>query len=125
MRSAERTTWQNPKVLTTLLLVFVAGALSGAAVMRYGLHQTIHKPAAGALSNPKSAEQFLTRCQKELNLTPQQTTQLQDILDDYKKYYETLQVSLDDVRATGKSRIMSVLDDRQRARFEKLLVEMK
>jgi hypothetical protein len=41
-------------------------------------------------------------------------------LDDFDKYHEDLQAQIEDVRATGKNRIMQMLDARQRQRFERL-----
>jgi hypothetical protein len=124
MPVADRASWQNPKVLTTLVIVFVTGALAGALCMRVGLHERLH-PTSASLNNPKSAKAFLGRCQKELNLTPKQSEQMATVLDDYKMYYESLQDQLDEVRATGKSRILALLDDGQKAKFEKMLNEMK
>ena len=34
MFAAERASWQNPRVLTTLVLVFLTGAMAGAITMR-------------------------------------------------------------------------------------------
>ncbi len=106
--------------MTTLLLVFVAGAMAGAASMRFGLHERIHQ-SSGTLKDPNTAKAFLERCKKELHLTPQQSAEMATILDDYKIYYQSLQDQLEEVRATGKSRIMALLDDQQKARFEQLL----
>jgi uncharacterized membrane-anchored protein YhcB (DUF1043 family) len=120
MSSPVRPTWQDPRVLTTLVLVFVAGAMAGAVSMRFGLHERIHQ-ASGTLKDPNTAKAFLERCKKELHLTPQQSAEMATILDDYKIYYQSLQDQLEEVRATGKSRIMALLDDQQKARFEQLL----
>jgi Spy/CpxP family protein refolding chaperone len=125
MVNTESASWRNPKILATLILVFVAGALAGATGMRLGLHDRIHPSYSGSLGSPKTAELFLGRCEKELNLTREQSEQMRTVLDDYKQYYQSLQDSLEEVRATGKSRIMAVLNEEQRVRFEKILSEMK
>jgi len=117
MRSVERTSWQNPKVLTLLLFVFALGAVTGALGMRVGLHQYLHR--ASSTWNPKAARAFLDRCEKELNLTPKQREEMGSILDDYKQYYE----ALEDVRSTGKRRIMALLDEQQKQKFEQMLTE--
>lgn len=119
MSTAGRASWQNPKVLTTLLLVFIAGAMAGALSMRLGLHEQLH--AAAALRDPQTAKTFLERCHHELNLTPEQAAEMAAILDDYKVYYQSLQDQLEEIRATGKSRIMALLDDQQKTKFEQLL----
>jgi hypothetical protein len=122
MQAAERASWQNPKVLTTLLLVFVAGAFSGALGMRFGLHEVLHRGTA-PWKDAHANKVFLDRCRKDLDLTPKQEQQMATVLDDYKLYYQSVQDQLDEVRATGKSRIMEMLDEQQRQKFEKLLTD--
>jgi len=115
----QRATWQNWRILTLLALVFLSGAVTGALGMRAGLHSAMHHSAEPTLS--------YELLQRELNLNPQQSTQLRSILDDMGKYNEDLQTELenvrtqiDDVRATGKSRIFQMLDSGQRQQFEKI-----
>jgi Spy/CpxP family protein refolding chaperone len=121
MQAPERASWQNPKVLTTLLLVFLSGALTGALSMRLGLHDRLHPPTAssGVWGTTESAA-FMERCKRELGLSPQQAEQMAAILDDYKSYYDGVKEQLADVRATGRNRIMELLTEEQRKKFEKL-----
>jgi hypothetical protein len=65
----------------------------------------------------------MTRMKTELNLTPEQTEQLKTVLDDFFTYYYTLQAQLDDVRASGKQRILHILDDGQKKKFERIMSE--
>jgi hypothetical protein len=124
MLGSDRASWQNPKVLTTLLLVFLAGACAGALAMRsYGLTRINH--SATLALRPEGRDAFLLRCKKELNLTPTQAQRITGVLDDYKSYYDNLEDQLEEIRATGKDRIMRVLDDRQKAKFEEMLAEMQ
>lgn len=125
MTAADQTSWQNPKVLTTLLLVFVAGALAGALSMRLGLHERIHPTSAGSAPAPVASKQFLDRCTKDLALSPQQAQQMALVLDDYKQYYQNIQDQFEDVRATGKNRIRQILTEEQRIKFEKMMSELK
>jgi len=115
----QRATWQNWRILSMLGLVFLSGAVAGALGMRSGLHSAMHASADPALSYDVLS--------KELNLDPQQADQLRSILDDMGKYNEDLQAQLesvrtqiDDVRATGKSRIFQILKPGQREQFEKI-----
>jgi len=112
MFASDRASWQNPKVLTTLLLVFLTGAFAGALSMRLGLHEKLHRSAPAWREGNK--EIFLSKFKRELNLTPEQTEKMSTILDDYKMYYQSLQDQLEEVRSTGKARIMAVLDDQQK-----------
>lgn len=125
MKAAERAAWRNPRVLTTLLLVFISGAFVGAVGMRFGLHDHWHRGAEGTLKDPRASQMFLEHCQRDLNLSPQQVTEMRHILDDYKFYYQNMQEQLDEVRATGKTRIIELLNEDQRKKFEKLLLELK
>jgi len=118
MLASERASWRNPRVLAVLLLVFFAGAVAGALSMRSGLHDRLHRGAPFWKDDrtPLSYDNL----KQELHLTPQQADQLKSILDDMVKYHEDLEAQIEDVRATGKNRIMKMLDPGQRARFQKL-----
>ena len=117
MSAADRASWQNPRVLTTLVLVFLTGALAGAITMRSGLHDRMHRATYWREGGNEFSYAML---KKELDLTPEQSERLKTILDDFVKYHEDLQAQIEDVRATGKNRIMQMLDARQRQRFEQL-----
>ena len=119
MFSAERASWQNPRVLTTLVLVFLTGALAGAITMRSGLHEKMHRSTAPYWREGRNEFSY-DMLKKELDLTPEQSGRLKTILDDFVKYHEDLQAQIEDVRATGKNRIIQMLDARQRQRFEQL-----
>jgi Spy/CpxP family protein refolding chaperone len=118
---------QNPKVISTLVVVFLAGAAAGALAMQLGLHDKLHRTAAAA-SKPvplAAKDAVLQRFKTELNLTSAQTQQISSILDDYRHYYQSLQDQLDDVRALGKTRIVQILDDAQRQKFDKMMNELQ
>jgi Spy/CpxP family protein refolding chaperone len=118
---------QNPKVISTLVVVFLAGAAAGALAMQLGLHDKLHRTAAAA-SKPvplAAKDAVLQRFKTELNLSAAQTQQISSILDDYRHYYQSLQDQLDDVRALGKTRIVQILDDGQRQKFDKMMNELQ
>lgn len=118
---------QNPKVISTLVVVFLAGAAVGALAMQLGLHEKLHRTAAAASKPvpPAAKDAVVQRFKTELNLTSAQTQQISSILDDYRHYYQSLQDQLDDVRALGKTRIMQILDDAQRQKFDKMMSELQ
>ena len=120
MFAADRASWQNPRILSTLLLIFLAGALAGAIVMRAGLRDKLHR-AAGASYWTDDANTFsYEKLTKELKLSQEQSDKLKTILDDFGKYHEDLEAQMEDVRATGKNRIRQMLTPPQRQRFEEL-----
>ena|SRR5579872_3567035 len=116
---------KNPKVIGTLVLVFLAGAAMGALTMQMGLHERLHRTVsaatAAAASKPSTNDAMVQRFKTELNLSADQTIKIALVLRDYREYYHSLQDQLDDVRSTGKTRIMQILDDQQRAKFEKIM----
>ena len=116
--------WQNPRVLCILLLVFVCGASVGMLVMNFGIHSGWSRGNPPA-SKDGGKQVTLDRLKQELDLTTAQAEQLETVLDDFFMYYHTLQAQLDDVRATGKSRILRMLDDQQRRKFEKLTASLQ
>jgi hypothetical protein len=139
MAAAERAPWQNPRILTILMLVFVAGATTGALFMQLGLHEVLHRASAPGGVLPRAAapipqaattahdaghQAVLIRFQTELGLTAAQTEKLALVLDDYSQYYQSLQDQLDDLRASGKTRIMQLLDAQQRIKFEKMMNQL-
>ena len=132
MMAADRAPWQDPRVLSTVMLVFLAGAATGALVMQFGLHGALHRAAAAPAAAPHTSQAardtghdpMLARFQSELGLSSDQTAKLALVLDDYSQYYQSLQDQLDDLRATGKTRIMLLLDADQRVKFEKMMNDL-
>jgi Spy/CpxP family protein refolding chaperone len=118
MFASDRATWQNPRILSTLVLVFLTGALTGAIGMREGLHEQLHRGAA-YWRGDKTEFSYQT-LKTELNLTPEQSERLKTILDDFVKYHDDLEAQIEDVRATGRNRIVQILTPEQRKRFEEL-----
>lgn len=119
MFDTDRPSWQNPRVLAILVLVFLCGAVFGALSMRNILRARLHPASSSAFwrnDTPLSYDNLT----KELKLSPEQRRQLRSILDDYARYRQDLQAQLDDWKATGKNQILQILDPDQRARFEQL-----
>lgn len=112
--------WKHPKVLCILLLVFLCGAAAGALAFRVSYRATPVKAwREGA------REISLQRFRKELNLTEEQSQEVESVLDDFMKYYQTLQAQMDDVRGDGKERILRILKPEQRERFTRMLSDFQ
>lgn len=116
MLPAQRSPWQDQRVVFILLMVFLAGAVSGALAMRTATHWRSN----GAFS-PKDSDMTLAQLRKDLNLTPDQSEKLKSILDDMVNYRQ----EIESYRATGKYRILAILTPEQRQRFEKLSKDMQ
>jgi hypothetical protein len=115
--------WQNPRILLTLFLVFLGGATLGMVTMTLGAHRWMHQ-TSGLTWKESDKEISLQRFKRELDLTPAQAEQLESVLDDFFMYYHTLQAQLDDVRASGKKRILRILNDDQKRKFERIMAEL-
>jgi hypothetical protein len=115
-----REPWKNPQILVTLALVFLCGAVAGALIYR-GASQ----PVKAVSWNDANKEVTLKRLQKELNLTPDQTAEIETVLDDFTMYYQMLQAQMDEVRATGKSRIDQLLTEEQRKKFGRIMNDFR
>ena len=116
-----RAPWQSPSILFTLFCVFLAGAATGAVTMRFGFPPEKHKP--GLAWNEAGREFSLQKFKKELDLSPSQTQEFERIIDDFMTYYQVAQAQMEDVRATGKSRILKILHEDQKVKFEKMMSE--
>jgi hypothetical protein len=122
MVATERAPWQNPRILSTLFFVFLAGATVGALSMSFGLHDKLHHAAPP--SSAASRDAVLQRFKSELDLSGAQTEKLALVLEDYRLYYQSLQDQLDDLRATGKTRILQILNPDQKVKFEKMVQDL-
>jgi len=115
--------WRTPRILLTLLLLFLSGSVAGGLATRYGLPTFIYKPMPYWREGGRQIS--LTNLKKELNLTAEQARQIEEVLDDFVMYYQTLQAQMDDVRSNGKSRIVRVLTPEQQERFKAMLSDVQ
>ena len=106
-------TW-DPKVTcaVTLALVFLCGAAVGAVAMNLG-HGRLHQ---APFDSPPGKAAYFARVQKELDLTPEQSVQMQSVLNDMWQYYKI-------VMTDSKARVDQLLTPDQRRKFERLLQE--
>lgn len=114
--------WRNPRLLLIVFLIFVTGSAAGALGMRYSLRAQQQKPTA---SLKEGSTEALQKMKKELNLTREQAAEIETILDDFKLYYQTLQAQMDEVRASGKDRIVKILNPEQREKFGRMMSEIQ
>ena len=110
-----RHSWVGPRAagISTLLLVFLCGAVLGALAFNLGAHKRMHREPFWSTTGKEAA---VARVKRELDLDSVQVEQMETILDDFAKYYTT-------VLTDGKSRIMQILRDDQKKKFERLLEE--
>jgi hypothetical protein len=80
--------------------------------------------AAQAAPKEPSRDVVIQRFKTELDLSPEQTAKIAIVLEDFSHYYESLQEQQTDLRATGKNRIVEILNQQQRERFEKMMNQL-
>ena len=100
----------TPRVafIATLALVFLTGVAAGAVAHNLLRHPTFETAAGRTL--------YFERLQKELDLTPAQSEQIQSVLNDFWQYYRT-------VLTESKQRVEQVLNEQQRKKFARMLQE--
>jgi len=98
--------------IVTLLLVFLCGAAAGAVVM------SRRQAPAPAASVARSLSTSVSDWKKQLDLSDEQTRELTSILDDFSHYYGSL-------LADGNTRILQILNESQKKKFEKMMLERK
>ena len=109
--------WSNPKVLAIVAVIFLCGAAFGAAVTREYLHSKIYSRRGPVELAPHVN---LARLKAELSLTPDQEKTVTKELDDYAKYYQNIEEQREDVAEHGKQRILDVLNEQQKKRFNEI-----
>jgi Spy/CpxP family protein refolding chaperone len=113
-RATASRTW-DPRVVgvVTLALVFLCGVAAGGLAMNLGVHKVMHQPA---FDTPEGKVRYFERMQKQLDLTPAQSEQMQSVLNDFWQYYRS-------VLSDSKSRVEQILTPAQREKFERMLQE--
>jgi hypothetical protein len=107
----------DPRVVCTLALVlmFFTGAAVGALVMDLGIHNRQRPPA---FDTPAGKAQYFEKLRKDLDLTPEQSVQMESVLNDFWQYYRG-------VLGDGKSKVEQLLTPVQRQKFERILAEQQ
>ena len=109
------------KVWLVLLVVFVLGSVTGAALT--GLYRS---RASGDLRERTMHEHF-EKMRRELNLTDQQTTQVRAILDETRNEYRALRSELkprfEEPRQKARARIRALLTPEQQQKFDAMVTQ--
>ena len=106
------------KIWLVLLVVFVLGSVTGAALT--GLYRS--RAGGGAEARERAMHERFERMRSELNLTDQQTTSVRTILDETRNEYKALRTELrprfEEPRTKARARIRALLTPEQQQRFE-------
>jgi hypothetical protein len=117
-----RHTWRHPRILSLLVLVFLCGAAAGALTMRIA-GSYMARPSISTWKE-STRDMTLDWFRRELALTPGQAREIEAVLDDYVIYYQNLQTQMDDFRYEGRKRILQILNEEQRKKYERMSGQM-
>ena len=109
------------KVWLVLVVVFVLGSITGAALT--GLYRS----RAGADRPEKAMHERFDKMRRELNLTDEQTKSFSAILDDTRNEYHSLRAELrprfEEPRQKARTKIRALLTPEQQQKFDALVAQ--
>jgi Spy/CpxP family protein refolding chaperone len=104
-----------------IVLIFLCGVFTGTAAMNLWMNWGPRSVSARADSQPRSPQRIVEKFTKELDLSPEQAKQLNDILDETHKAYREHESQIEAIRQQGRARIREILNDEQKAKYEQIL----
>jgi Spy/CpxP family protein refolding chaperone len=111
------------KIWLVLLVVFVLGSVTGAALT--GLYRS--RAGGGAEARDKAMHERFEKMRSELSLTDQQTTSVRTILDETRTEYRALRTELrprfEEPRMKARARIRALLTPEQQKKFDALVAQ--
>ncbi|SRR6266404_4934843 len=109
------------KVWLVLVVVFVLGSITGAALT--GLYRS----RAGADRPEKAMHERFEKMRRELNLTDEQTKSVSAILDETRNEYRSLRAELrprfEEPRQKARTKIRALLTPDQQQKFDALVAQ--
>jgi len=112
------------KIWLVLLVVFLLGSVTGAALT--GLYRS-RAGGGGAEARDRAMHERFEKMRTELNLTDQQTTSVRAILDETRNEYRTLRTELrprfEEPRTKARARIRALLTPEQQQKFDALVAQ--
>jgi Spy/CpxP family protein refolding chaperone len=112
------------KIWLVLLVVFVLGSVTGAALT--GLYRS-RTGGGGAEAHERAMHERFEKMRTELSLTDQQTTSVRSILDETRNEYRALRTELrprfEEPRLKARARIRALLTPEQQQKFDALVAQ--
>src|SRR6266550_4091740 len=111
------------KIWLVLLVVFVLGSVTGAALT--GLYRS--RAGGGAEARERAMHERFEKMRSELSLTDQQTTSVRTILDETRNEYRALRTELrprfEEPRMKARARIRALLTPEQQQKFDAMVAQ--
>lgn len=114
------------KIWLVLLVVFVLGSVTGAALT--GLYRSrAGAGSGGAEARERAMHERFEKMRSELKLTDQQTTSVRTILDETRNEYRALRTELrprfEEPRTKARARIRALLTPEQQQKFDAMVAQ--
>jgi Spy/CpxP family protein refolding chaperone len=111
------------KIWLVLLVVFLLGSVTGAALT--GLYRS--RAGGGAEARERAMHERFEKMRTELNLTDQQTTSVRAILDETRNEYRAVRKELrprfEEPRMKARARIRTLLTLEQQQKFDAMVAQ--
>ena len=111
------------KIWLVLLVVFVLGSVTGAALT--GLYRS--RAGGGAEARERAMHERFEKMRTELSLTDQQTTSVRAILDETRNEYRAVRKELrprfEEPRMKARARIRALLTPEQQQKFDAMVAQ--
>ena len=111
------------KIWLVLLVVFLLGSVTGAALT--GLYRS--RAGGGAEARERAMHERFEKMRTELNLTDQQTTSVRAILDETRNEYRAVRKELrprfEEPRMKARARIRALLTPEQQQKFDAMVAQ--
>jgi protein CpxP len=112
------------KIWLVLLVVFLLGSVTGAALT--GLYRS-RAGGGGAEAHERAMHERFEKMRTELNLTDQQTTSVRAILDETRNEYRAVRKELrprfEEPRMKARARIRALLTPEQQQKFDAMVAQ--
>lgn len=118
--------FQKTKAILYIFLIFLCGFLAGAVATNIWTNWSVAGGQARADSSPPgsySPPRAVKSFQRRLNLSPEQSRQLHQILDETRQAYRQHELEIESIRQQGRARIRTLLNDEQKAAFDEMTAQ--
>jgi uncharacterized membrane protein len=114
------------KACAILVVVFILGIVTGGALS--GLYQLQAKPTSSAAPHPRmEATDYLDTLKQDLNLSPEQVTTMQSILQETRSQYKALCAEVrpkyEGLREQSRAKMRQVLSLEQQKLFDTVVTK--
>jgi len=112
---------ERKRATLLIVVIFLCGVVTGALAGHLVDELDWDFGRARADTPRSSVARTVERFRRDLNLTPEQTRQLNEILDQTHASYREHEAAMEAIRLQGRDRIRAILTPEQKATFEEII----